>query len=115
MVSAMGPPGGGRTFITQRLGRHYNTTAYTELQEASIAQIFQVIGGYFFSNFEQGVQDLIPKWIESSIRIFKQALNDLLPTPSKSHYLFNLRDIWKVFLGLCSLSSKKTNSPVEVT
>jgi dynein heavy chain len=29
--TAMGPPGGGRTFITNRLVRHFNVIAYTEL------------------------------------------------------------------------------------
>ena len=47
-------------------------------------------------------------------QVFKRALQDLLPTPSKSHYLFNLRDIWKIFLGLCVLSPKKANSPEVV-
>jgi dynein heavy chain len=114
MVSAMGPPGGGRTFVTERLKRHYSTTSYTEFQEESITQIFQVIGNYFFASFDDSVQLLIMPMIDSTIKIFKNALLELLPTPSKSHYLFNLRDIWKVFLGLCSLSVKKSNERTMV-
>merc|ERR1740138_981532 len=67
MVSAMGPPGGGRTFITERLKRHYSTTSYTELSDESIHQIFHVIGHYFFSNFEENVQSLLEKMIKSTI------------------------------------------------
>lgn len=31
ILSAMGPPGGGRTFITNRIIRHFNVIGYTEL------------------------------------------------------------------------------------
>lgn len=31
ILSAMGPPGGGRTFITNRVVRHFNILGYTEL------------------------------------------------------------------------------------
>eukprot|EP00439_Symbiodinium_sp_Y106_P051779 s893_g6.t3 len=109
MASAMGPPGGGRTFITERLKRHYNVLAYSDLQDESISQIFRTIASYFFAGFDESIQATIPCMIMSTVKIFKQALQDLLPTPAKSHYLFNLRDIWRVFLGLCTLSSKKAN------
>jgi len=115
MVSAMGPPGGGRTFITERMKRHYSTTCYCEFQEDSIKQIFSVIGNYFFASFDPRVLELMNPMIASTIHVFKNALNDLLPTPSKSHYLFNLRDIWKVFLGLCSLTTKVANDPIIVS
>eukprot|EP00929_Paragymnodinium_shiwhaense_P087548 TRINITY_DN476_c0_g5_i1.p1 TRINITY_DN476_c0_g5~~TRINITY_DN476_c0_g5_i1.p1 ORF type:complete len:2570 (-),score=757.67 TRINITY_DN476_c0_g5_i1:167-7876(-) len=115
MVSAMGPPGGGRTFITERLKRHYSNTGYSELTDQSITQIFDVISGYFYAAFDPSVQAKLPTMIAASIAIFNKALADLLPTPSKSHYLFNLRDIWKVFLGVCSLSSKRANNPLTVT
>eukprot|EP00929_Paragymnodinium_shiwhaense_P087552 TRINITY_DN476_c0_g8_i1.p1 TRINITY_DN476_c0_g8~~TRINITY_DN476_c0_g8_i1.p1 ORF type:complete len:2571 (-),score=771.76 TRINITY_DN476_c0_g8_i1:261-7973(-) len=114
MVSAMGPPGGGRTFITERLKRHYNCLAYSEFQEESIEHIFSTITAFFFASFDGSVQDLIPACISGTISTFKTALADLLPTPAKCHYLFNLRDIWKVFLGLCTLSPKKANDQQSV-
>jgi dynein heavy chain len=31
LLTAMGPPGGGRTAITNRIVRHFNLIAYTDL------------------------------------------------------------------------------------
>jgi len=36
LLTAMGPPGGGRTFITNRFVRHFNIFAYTDLGEETI-------------------------------------------------------------------------------
>ena len=50
--------------------------------------------------------------VNCSIDTFEAAGTDLLPTPSKSHDTFNLRDIWKVSQGICSLKSKKVSDPL---
>ncbi len=37
LLSAMGPPGGGRTAVTGRILRHFNIIAYTELDEVFLS------------------------------------------------------------------------------
>jgi len=54
----------------------------------------------------KGLEKLSYSIVKCTIDIYFKTSKDLLPTPSKSHYTFNLRDIWRVFQGLCSASSK---------
>lgn len=42
-VSAMGPPGGGRTFVTPRLLRHVNLISIAEFDENSLKKYSNII------------------------------------------------------------------------
>lgn len=51
ILSTMGPPGGGRTFITNRIVRHFNMLAYTDLSDEAINHIFSSLINNFFKKF----------------------------------------------------------------
>ena len=102
LVSAMGPPGGGRSPITPRLQRHYNYLTYTDLDSQSISMIFVKILNRFFGSFENDVKSSIDKLVEATKYVYAGVQAKLKPTPNKSHYTFNLRDISKIFQGTCA-------------
>ena len=72
--------------------------------------IFNKIVYNFLSRFSDAVKEAIPKLVDATIEIYNQAKLELLPTPSKSHYLFSLRDISKVFQGCCNAYQKNTTT-----
>ena len=109
-VASMGPPGGGRQDITPRFLRHFNIIGYVELSDASKSLIFGSVLRNFLTPFEGGIVSMTDDIVTASIQLFSTIVKDLLPTPSKSHYTFNLRDLAKIFQGMLMVDVKKMNT-----
>ena len=100
-TAAMGPPGGGRTKITQRYVRHFNVINFTNFSDESLARVFGTILDWRLSQgFAGPVKQLSENAVLATINVYNEIACSLLPTPSKSHYTFNLRDLSKVFQGV---------------
>ncbi|KAI8929015.1 dynein heavy chain and region D6 of dynein motor-domain-containing protein [Entophlyctis helioformis] len=92
-IGAMGPPGGGRNPVTPRFLRHFNTVLH---------KIFETILDWHLStnNFARGVQAMTKQVIGATKELYRGAMANLLPTPKKSHYTFNLRDFARIIQGV---------------
>ena len=97
LVTAMGPPSGGRSHITNRITRHFNVIAYTDLEASSIKKIFLTILQHFVSRFAEPIRNMVETLTDAQLRVYNNVHKTLLPMPAKSHYLFNMRDFAKVF------------------
>ena len=47
----------------------------------------------------------------ATIDIYQKIIEEKRPTPAKFHYLFNLRDVSKVFQGILMTKSMSVNNP----
>ncbi|KAF7658906.1 hypothetical protein LDENG_00006200 [Lucifuga dentata] len=110
---AMGPPGGGRNPITQRFTRHFNFLSFTEMEDASKKKIFSTILGSWMNPVPE-IQPLNEPLVDATIRVYSTITSQLLPTPAKSHYTFNLRDLSKVFQGILMAEASKIEDKLQL-
>ncbi|GMH64114.1 hypothetical protein TrST_g1151 [Triparma strigata] len=99
-AGACAPPGGGRNEISPRLMRQFYMVWLPSLSEASMTRIFSNILEGFLSKTIPALSAFAGSIVKASVEIYSRVEKDLLPTPAKSHYTFNLRDMSKVFQGM---------------
>jgi dynein heavy chain len=113
-IGAMGPPGGGRNPVTPRFLRHFCQIAHTELERPSLRLIFGTIVKCCLNKFDEVIQQLTNHIVDSSCDVYGTICSQLLPTPAKSHYTFNLRDVAKVFQGVLGGNPNKIKEPAQL-
>ncbi|KAF4654403.1 hypothetical protein FOL47_009992, partial [Perkinsus chesapeaki] len=106
------PPGGGRNEMTPRFTRHSMVLCMPNTSNDAMSVIFSSIVNGFFTTykFKPDVQALVNSMVGGTIEFYEKISSDLLPTPAKSHYLFNLRDVSKVFQGVLMARPASCNS-----
>ncbi|KAM3857822.1 dynein axonemal heavy chain 2 [Diretmus argenteus] len=100
LLASMGPPGGGRTHISGRLQSRFNLINMTFPNESQIKRIYSTMINQKLQPFEEEVKPIGEVLTQATLELYYAITARFLPTPYKMHYLFNLRDISKVFQGL---------------
>jgi dynein heavy chain, axonemal len=101
LISAIGPPGGGRNRLTNRIVRHMNIISFPDMDDVSVKRIFSsILDAFLEAHFPVDIVALSLPVVDASVEVYNSVRKDLLPTPLKSHYTFNLRDLAAVFQGI---------------
>ncbi|GFX52653.1 dynein heavy chain 3, axonemal [Trichonephila clavipes] len=101
LVTAMGPPGGGRNDITSRFVRHLNVMGIDVFDDDTLSHVFtSIVDWQFIKGYDPTIQRLGKAVVNATKDIYAAAIAKFLPTPTKSHYVFNLRDFARVIYGV---------------
>lgn len=115
VVSSMCPAGGSRNPVTQRLLRHFNVIDFLDVGPEQQRSIFgQIVGWWAAKQFDAVVvkdagaklQAAARRLVDMGVSVYDRVRAGLLPTPSKEHYTFNLRDLSKLFQGFMMVDPK---------
>ncbi|CAD7972922.1 unnamed protein product [Amoebophrya sp. A25] len=106
-IAGCGPPGGGRNKVTPRLFRHINMIWMPSLSSSAMQTILSSILGGWLGTVKPALRKFAAPITKATVEAYFRITADLLPTPIKCHYTFNLRDPAKMIQGMMMIETKK--------
>ncbi|BFZ18669.1 hypothetical protein BsWGS_21707 [Bradybaena similaris] len=111
-IAAMGKAGGGRNETDPRFISLFSVFNMIFPDGESLIQIYNSILEGHLQAFTKELQDLSSTVTNMTMDLYSHVVKELPPTPSKFHYIFNLRDLSRIYNGLC-LSTPDRFTKVE--
>ena len=117
IIGAMNPPSAGRNSISSRFSQKFCIIYLQPFSHQSLVTIFSTILKWILENknADQKILNFSKNLVNSTIELYNAVKNSkyLLPTPNKSHYIYNLRDISKIFQGIMNISQKNLSNEID--
>lgn len=99
-VACVSPPGGSNNKVDPRLMSLYCTFNVTFPSKESIQKIYSTLLGKHLQEFPEDVQSVVDGVTQATLALYYMCCEKLPRTPLKFHYIFNLRDLSRVYEGL---------------
>ncbi|CAD8170768.1 unnamed protein product [Paramecium pentaurelia] len=112
IIASMGLPGGGRSFVSQRLLRFFQIVSIVTPDTNNIVHIFTSIISWHLNNIkientDNDIRKSFGYAIEATIDLYTQIRDQLKATPKKSWYILNMRDISRIVQGMTLVMNAK--------
>ena len=105
------PPGGGTNSVDPRFLSLFSMLNIVFPSQENVERIYNSILKEHFRSFDEEVKNFASKITQATIKLYNDTIVALPRTPIKFHYIFNLRDLSRVYEGLCrSTIDKVSNS-----
>ncbi|OAF67720.1 1-alpha DHC [Intoshia linei] len=113
-ITAMGTPGAGRNEVDPRFISLFTVYNMTDPSDLTLKHIFNSILSGHFEFFSDEVKNMVSKITNITLQLYKYIIKNLPPTPSKFHYIFNMRDLSRIYNGLCFSTLSTLNNKASI-
>ncbi|KAF7239970.1 Dynein heavy chain 6, axonemal [Varanus komodoensis] len=91
-----------------------DTTRMAKSEEELKSLLMRAILKGFLADFSVAVKQSAKSIVDAAVEIYQRMSIDLLPTPAKSHYVFNLRDLSKCVQGILQCDPGSVRDQAQV-
>lgn len=113
-VGSMTPPGGGNNPVDPRLMSLFCCFNITFPSKEAIEKIYTSILERHVTEFPDDVRSIVPKITSATLNLYFSICEKLPRTPVKFHYIFNLRDLSRVYEGLTLITIDKCSTKEQL-
>lgn len=110
----MGRAGGGRNDVDPRFISMFSVFNIQFPSDEAVTHIYASILRGHLAIFPNEFLEVADTLVNMTIGLFKQIIIELPPTPSKFHYIFNLKDLSRIFAGMLQLHSSFFKDPRQL-